>query len=83
MRYLILLYFSASHSLIGTQQGSQRHDVTTDFWVVKYYGYIAGEKNQPAKFDNTDYQTLPIILYFTLFLFIYFVAAQKDCVQIL
>ena len=37
------------------------------------------EKNQPAKFNKTDYQTLPIILYFTLFLFIYFMAAQKDC----
>ena len=35
------------------------------------------EKNQPAKFDKTDYQTIPIILHFTLFLFIYFVATQK------
>ena len=36
-------------------------------------------KNQPAKFDKTDYQTFLIILYFILFLFIYFMAAQKDC----
>ena len=35
------------------------------------------EKSQPAKFDKTDYQTIPIILYFTLFLFIYFMATQK------
>ena len=35
------------------------------------------EKNQPAKFDKTDYQTIPVILYFILFLCIYFMATQK------
>ena len=35
------------------------------------------EKIRPPKFDKTDYQTIPIILYFTLFLFIYFMATQK------
>ena len=44
--------------------------------MLRIYGW---EKNQPTEFDKTDYQTLPIILYFTLFLFIYFMAAQKDC----
>ena len=34
-------------------------------------------KNRPANFDKTNYQTLPIIIYFTLFLFIYFTAPQK------
>ena len=42
--YFILFYFSASQSLIGSQQLNQRHDVTTDFLVVKYQGYIAGKK---------------------------------------
>ena len=34
--YFILFYFSAYQSLIGSQQANQRHDVTTDFLVVKY-----------------------------------------------
>ena len=41
------------------------------------------EKKQPANFDKIDYQTLPIITYFAFFLFIYFMAAQEDCIQIL
>ena len=35
------------------------------------------EKVSLPKFDKTDYQTLPIILCFTLFLFIYFMAAPQ------
>ena len=44
--------------------------------MLRIYGW---GKNHPAKFDKTDYQNFPITLYFTLFFFIYFMAAQKDC----
>ena len=43
--YFILLYFSASHSLIGSQQGNQRHDVTTDFLVVNIKGILLRKKS--------------------------------------
>ena len=45
MWYSILLYFSASHSLIGSQQGNQRYEChhRLKILVVKYKGYIAGK----------------------------------------
>ena len=79
MWYFILLYFSASDSLIGSQQ-AWRHHRLFGGKILRVYCW---EERQPAKFDKTDYQTISIILYFTLFLFIYFMATQKDCLQIL
>ena len=73
MWYFILLYFSASDLLIGLQQAWCHHR----FFGSKILRVYCWEKNQPAKFDKTDYQTIPIILYFTLFWFIYFMATQK------
>ena len=58
--YFILFYFSASQSLIGSKQRNQRHDVTTDFFGGKILRVYCWEENHPAKFDKTDYQTVPI-----------------------